>query len=369
MRFLAITAALSAASLVSGQTIADLVTGYGTTPSGNVTLMSRVAALVASNPAWASAGTHTLFASVDSGYTTLNSAIPGNTGVLFFQGTAVDWTSAATPKYLIVRDASNDPVAVYDNYNSGLVSDLHVRTGTEDVTAIASVKATNGVLVVLSRPVNKLSTVTGVLAGTFGTGKTAFRNAIVTAGLQSTIDNLAGCTFLVPNDTVWNAASAQLSGLTPQQLAYVIFNHIVPTTTYSTLLGATLNTFIGTSLPVALTGGETVTLGGGTIDIPADITSRNGPIHSFGRVLIPSPIPANPTLPAIPAANQLAPSSTTTTATAAPTAAATAAATTAATTSKASPTSAAHRLTPGSQTAGPFVAITVFALLATVFAL
>jgi hypothetical protein len=213
------------------------------------------------------------------------------TGYLYTESVALNWPTA--PKYSILRDITDDPIAVYDNYNSGFT--LHFRTGTEDLLALAVLNATNGYVYILPGPLKKLSPVTTVVSGTQGLG--AYGQLIASSGLATQLNNLANVTFLVPTDAAIAAVQARLSALTQPQLQYLIASYILTTPLYSNLIGAApLTDLWGGSVPVvatALPSGEfTNKARNDTLVLPNDATTLNGPIQAISSFTIPATFPA-----------------------------------------------------------------------------
>ncbi|KAJ3127391.1 hypothetical protein HK098_006380 [Nowakowskiella sp. JEL0407] len=346
MKFgISVCAVVALISSVSAQTIADVLR---TNANGGAQFPSiaKTAALAATHPEWGTPGTKTLIISTDAGLGTGT-----DPGFLFTDKIALKWETDA--KYNVLHDTTENPICVYDNYNSGFT--LHFRTGMEDLVALAVLPASNGYVYVLPGPLTKLKPVTTVLTKNANLGVGAFVNLIERAGLTNTVNNLQNVTFLVPNDTAIIAAQARINALTVPQLQYVIAHHILNVPLYSNIFNPTPYTNLnGVQLPATsgpnAAGEFSNSIGGAQLMIPNDLTTVNGPAQAIRSVIIPDNIPANAAFPSVLPGNQLTPATTAAATTAAATTAK-AAATTAAGTSAATVTNAANT-TPAAQKTG-----------------
>ncbi|KAJ1553898.1 hypothetical protein HK096_005895 [Nowakowskiella sp. JEL0078] len=283
-------------SQVSAQTIGQLLTQNINGGTG-FTAITKTAALVSQNPAWDTNGTKTLIistASLDVGLAGYNGS-----GFLFTDQIALNWQTAAKV-YNVLHDVTENPIAVYDNYNSGFT--LHFRTGMEDLVALQYLTASNGFIYILNAPLRKLFPITSVITNNVNQLIGSYGALIAKAGLTDTVNNLSGVTFLIPNDAAITSAQAQLNALTTSQLRYVIANHILSVALYSNLFGTNPYTnILGLSLtPLTSTNaaGETTNkLGNASFVLPNDLTTLNGPGQTIDTVLIPASFPAGADFP------------------------------------------------------------------------
>jgi uncharacterized surface protein with fasciclin (FAS1) repeats len=235
-------------------------------------------------------GPFTVFAPTDAAFAAFESANPGVLASLSKE------QLAAILKYHVVaaKVGSKDLVSgsLVETLNGARVAiDLSsgVKVAGSTVTT-SDVAASNGVIHVIDQlmlPPSKDIVGTAVAAGSF----TKLAGALVTTGLDKTLQGVGPFTVFAPTDEAFAAFEAKnpgvLASLSTAQLSDILLYHVVSGWAGPADLkdGATVNTALtGKSLKVSTTAGVKVNESKVTT---ANIVTTNGVIHVIDAVLLP----------------------------------------------------------------------------------
>ncbi len=203
-------------------------------------------------------------------------------------------TAANTPQQTLL--ATNGRVFITKDANGVSVNGKKVITA--DVAADNGViHVINGVLMPPAGSVVDLVT-TSPSAPSF----TLLTQAVLRAGLATSLASTTGVTIFAPTDAAFAAESitaATINSLTPAQLTRILQYHIVPATVFSTnltdgqsaptlLTGATLKVGVSaTGVTVTGTGNITGTTTRASKVITPNILTTTGVVHVIDRLLLP----------------------------------------------------------------------------------
>ncbi|EGF79632.1 hypothetical protein BATDEDRAFT_35182 [Batrachochytrium dendrobatidis JAM81] len=257
--------------------------------------LQKVAALISSNPTWATVPNGTLFVPSDAALSA--ATLPaGWTGISFTTRT-ID--HRVRPNYQVVDDASGKFQFIFDNYTPGDANpEIHIRFGVGETLAPGQLQADNGWVYVMNAPIPQPLPPTKTMPFQ---NCNLFAKALQDAGLAAYVDSLPTYTILAPNDAAWTAASAKISALTLDQLKATLMYHILPTSMVSTLLNAgQISTALSGNTVSLVVGGESATFNQAKL-ILADVFSANGVMHIVDAVLTPPNMPTGPVpIPGVP---------------------------------------------------------------------
>jgi len=114
-------------------------------------------------------------------------------------------------------------------------------------------------------------------------GLSSLVDALVTAGLATTVDGLKDVTIFAPTNDAFAAIATTAKTLTKDQLANVLKYHVVPKTAFSKDLsnGMTVKTLQGGELKIMLMGNKVMVNGANVVK--ADVPITGGVVHVIDK--------------------------------------------------------------------------------------
>ncbi|KAJ3017628.1 hypothetical protein HKX48_003452 [Thoreauomyces humboldtii] len=278
---------VSALGFLSSASAATIAQTLATRPE-----ISMVAAALSANPAWSAATTGKMLvaptdASITADRATGNLAA-NDLGVFFLPTGTVIPTDVNN--YHVVRSTANPTDAIlFDNYVPQGPAEIHVRSSTQEGILTAEIQCDDGWLYI--SPIPFEAPVAPSVAMLALPKATLFNKLFQQINAINALNAQTGVTIFVPSDAAVTAAT-WLTGLAPNQLAYVLGAHIFPTSFFSTELNPGTLTSISGATAVLAVSGETSTIAGLPFGQLVDVPTGSGAMHTLDAVIKPATLPA-----------------------------------------------------------------------------
>lgn len=284
---------LLAGSLIDA---ADIATTLKNNPN-----LSKVAAL--NRPQWAQTGPFTVIVPSDI---VITDEVQKRDPKLLGHMTINDQVATGQAwHYKIISDVTENQKVVWDNYDTSTIDadgTIHIRYGTGESLNTKTIRADNGIIIVIDKPLDILQTPSNVFQA--HPELSGFADLIAKAGMKDGIDLLQDYTILAPENGA--LADANTGSFTTAQLQNIIKYHLIPKARFTTtLVSGNWATMNGQAVAVAIasegityngkmahnTLGDILSLSGVIVQIsgllrPADIN-----LNSTGSLPVPVPVP------------------------------------------------------------------------------
>jgi len=233
-------------------------------------------------------GTFTVFAPNNDAFAAarLNvSEVEAVTATLLYHTLGVEVKATDLKALQFVHSLSTDPKYVYLN---GTGQNLGVQKEGREVrvngirVVVADVICSNGIVHIIDRVI-RLPQKTSVTARE--AELRILLEAVVKAGLVSTVDTTPGITIFAPTDAAFSRAKIDPAKVPADTLKAVLANHVVPAVAFSTDLkdGQTVTTLGGASLTVHIRD-EQVHIANARVEYP-NVLTADGVVHVIDAVL------------------------------------------------------------------------------------